>query len=203
MRIVAFGLLAVLIGTSCGVLSRVLPCTERRHGSGLLIVCSDDVEPWKSASEELKGAVNFAFELAQAKPDAFGFPTPDFGANAVVLRIVRPEGETIARAWTASGAEIPMPKATLSLPRPAVAVRFEAATRSFALLTQIQHDVGPNLAGLPDADAIYQSGPDQQRNATRFVVDRESDALFRALAARYGTDALVIEVDSNRPNIRY
>lgn len=190
-------LVVLLVASSCDLVARLVPCVEHRHASGIMIVCPDEIEPWKTASEELKGAVSFAYELAEANPDAFGYPTVDFAKNEVVLRIVRPQGEAIARGWMASGAEIVYPKATRSLPRPAVPVRFEPATRSFAQLEQIKHDVGPNLAALPDADAINGSGGDRMRNTARYTVDRESDALLHALAQRYGTDALVVQVDPN------
>jgi len=194
-------LLAGLVASSCDALSQLVPCVEHRSASGIAVVCREDIEPWKTASEELKGAVSFAFELAEVNPDVFGYPTPDFAKNEVVLRIVRPEAEPIARAWVSSGITVPTTKEPRVLPRPGVPVRFEAATRSFAQLARIQHDVGPNLADLPDAGLIFQSGPDRMRNATRFTMERESDALLRALARRYGTDGLVVEIAPN-PHFR-
>jgi hypothetical protein len=134
-------------------------------------------------------------------PDVFGYPMPDFAKNEVVLRIVRPEAEPIARAWISAGIEVPTIKEPRVLARPAVTVRFESATRSFARLARIQNDIGPSLAGLPDADLIFQSGADRMRNAVRFTIERESDALLRALAGRYGTEALVVEIAPN-PHFR-
>jgi hypothetical protein len=195
------GLFVAIVASSCDALGQLVPCVEHRHASGIAVVCREDIEPWKTASEELKGAVSFAFELAEVNPDGFGYPTLDFAKNEVVLRIVRPEAEPIARAWMSSGLEVPTSKQPRVLPRPSVPVRFEAATRSFAQLARIQHDVGPNLVGLPDANLIFQSGPDRLRNATRFTMERESDVLLRALAHRYGTDALVVEIGLN-PHLR-
>lgn len=188
----------MLVASSCGTPA----CVERRHASGIALVCTEDIEPWKTASEELKAAVSFAFELAEANPDLFGYPAPDFAKGELIVRIARPGGESISREWIASGVELTRSKANRSLPRPGVRVRLEPATRSFGELARIQHDVGPNLAALPDSNAIYQSGPDFGRNATRFVIDHESDALLRALAARYGTAALVVEVNAKRPIFR-
>lgn len=198
MRAVALGLCVVVLAASCGALSRLLPCSERRHASGILVVCKDDITPWSSASEEVKGTYSFAMELAQAYPESFGYPFPDFGAREVVLRVIRPEAETIARGWLTSGIDLPASFGKVrSLPRPMAPLRFQPATRSVAQLEQIAHDVGPNLRALPDSDAIWGSGPDIFRNAVRYSIDRESDALLRALAARYGTDALVVEVEPN------
>ena len=198
-------ILAVLLtATAYGALSRLLPCSEHRHPSGILLVCHDGIAPWVNASEELKAANSFAMELAQANPDLFGYPTPDFDKGEVVLRIVRPDAERLARVWIASGLDLPAPFGKVrSLPRPTVPVRFEPATRTVALLETIKDDVGPNLKDLPDSNAMSQSGADIARNATRYVVDRESDALLRALAARYGTEALVVEVDPDRPNFHF
>ena len=203
MRAIILAVCVVLIATSCGGLSRLLPCSERRHASGIAIVCREDITPWANATEDLKGTHSFAMELALAYPDSFGYPVPDFEQRQVVLRIVRPDAETVARRWLASGIDLQEAFGKVrSLPRPMVPLRFETATRSVKQLEGIKDDIGPNLRDLPDADAICQSGPDVRRNATRFTIDRESDALLRALAQRYGTEALVVEIDPARPDFR-
>lgn len=69
--------------------------------------------------------------------------------------------------------------------------------RSFRQLQDIQHGVVPPK-DLPDGDAIYTIHPDTRRNATVITIDRLSDPLLRALAARYGTAAIVIRIDPNR-----
>src|SRR2546428_8456899 len=132
LRTVAFVLLLLLAGSGCEVASRWLlrPCIEHRHVSGIAVVCAVDIAPWAAAPEELKTAFGFALELAEANPEVFGYPTADFANNELVLRIFRPEGETMARAWIASGAELPTPKGPRTLRRPTVSVRLEPATRS-------------------------------------------------------------------------
>jgi hypothetical protein len=195
--ILVVAILALLAATSCDISRKLFPCVERQHPSGITLVCAEDIEPWKDVSEDFKGAFSFARELAEFYPDAFGYPAADLARQEVTLRIVLPEGERLARSWIASGADLPMPKATRTIPRPTVPVHLEPASRSFAQLAQIQHDVGPNLAGLPDSNLVYQSGADLHRNATRFTIDHESDALLRALAARYGTEVLVVEIAPN------
>lgn len=79
---------------------------------------------------------------------------------------------------------------------------FVSADRSFRQLQDIQHGIVP-ANDLPDGDAIYATGPDRRRNATVITVDRVSDRLLRALAGRYGTAAIVIHVDPDRPRIGY
>src|SRR2546421_2007904 len=100
-------LILLLAGSGCGIAARWLaaPCVEHRHASGIAIVCGEDIKPWSAASEELKGAFGFALELAQANPELFGYPAPDFVNGELVLRVVRPEGQTIASGWIASGTE--------------------------------------------------------------------------------------------------
>src|SRR5207247_11160773 len=108
MRAIILAVCVVLIATSCGGLSRLLPCSERRHASGIAIVCREDITPWANATEELKGAHSFAMELALAYPDSFGYPVPDFDHSQAVLRIVRPDAQTVVRRWRATGIALPM-----------------------------------------------------------------------------------------------
>lgn len=195
-------MLSLVVTSACGRLSRFVPCFEHRHSSGIAVVCPDDLAPYKAASTELLDAVRSAYELAWANPEFFGYPAPDFRKSQVVVRVVRPEAEALVRQWTTSGIAIAFPKQSRWLAPPNMGVQLESATRSVAQLLKIQDDVGPNLADVPDASAIYDGSPDWPRNATRFLIDRKSDALLKALAARYGKDALVVEVRS-RPNVGY
>jgi hypothetical protein len=195
--LLGLAILLLLAATSCDISQRLFPCVERQHPSGLTIVCAENIETWKDVSEDFKGAFSFARELAEFYPHSFGYPAADLSTQEVTLRIVLPDGERLARSWIASGAELPLAKATRTIPRPTVPTHLEPATHSFAQLRKIQDDLGPNLAGLPDASAIYQSSADLHRNAVRFTIDHESDALLRALAARYGTEALLVEIAPN------
>lgn len=108
-----------------------------------------------------------------------------------------PHGEAAAREWIAGNAKR-MGSKPRDLRKPEVPVKFTTVDRSFRLLTGIQHGSVP-ATDLPDGDAIYMTGPDPMRNGTVITIDRLSDPLLRALASRYGTSAIVIRVDPNRP----
>jgi hypothetical protein len=90
----------------------------------------------------------------------------------------------------------------MDLPKPQVPVKLVPADRSFRQLTDIQNGSIP-ATDLPDGDAIYMTGPDARRNTTVITVDRLSEPLLRALASRYGKDAIVIQVEPNRPRFGY
>lgn len=117
------------------------------------------------------------------------------------MRIREASAETVARSWIAGQARRTGPK-PIDIPRPQIPVRFATVDRSFRALQEIQHGVVPPK-DLPDGDAIYMTGADRRRNAVVITVDRMSDRLLRALADRYGTSAIVIQVDPARPSIRY
>lgn len=189
---------ARIVAASSFVIASVLsacslvPCVERRHTSGLLVVCPELV---KDMPEELKGAASFAWDLAEEHPDAFGFPWPNADTGEIELRMTAPSGEAIAREWIAGDAKRTGLKPT-DIPRPEVPVKFTTADRSFRHLTDVQHGSVP-ATGLPDGDAIWMTGPDRRRNAIVITMDRLSDPLLHALASRYGTAAIVIRVEPN------
>ena len=148
-------------------------------------------------SEELKSAASFGWSLAEDHPDALGFPWANPDTGELEMRITDPSGEAIVRSWIAAGAARTTTKPG-TLPRPQVTVKLVTADRSFRQLIDIQNGSVP-ATDLPDGDAVYETGPDTRRNAIVITVDRLSDPLLRALAARYGTSAIVIRVDPNRP----
>lgn len=175
-----------------------LPCMERRHDSGLALVCADRIP---DPPEALKAAASFGRDLAEDHPDTLGFPWADPATGELEMRITDPSGEAIVRDWIDHGAARTTVKPG-TLPKPAAPVRLVASDRSFRQLIDIQNGVVP-ATGFPDGDAIYQVGPDAKRNAIVITVDRLSDPLLRALAARYGTTAIVIRVDPDRPVTGY
>lgn len=177
------------------------PCVERRHESGLLIVCPEPVEPYAAMPEEIKAAASSAWAVADDNPDDLGYPWADPATNDLEIRVVRPRGEAVVRDWMAGNAVKFGPKAH-AIPPPSARVTFVATDRSIRQLQEIQHSLAPPK-DLPDGDAVFMTGPDRRRNATVIGVDRLSDRLMRALAARYGTSAIVIHYDPDpaRPRI--
>jgi hypothetical protein len=173
-------------------------CVERRHDSGLLLVCPETVP---DMPEALKAAASFGWGVAEDHPDALGYPWPNPATGQLEMRLVDPRGEAAVREWIAGTASRAGPK-PMDVPRPQVPVTLVPSDRSFRRLTDIQHDA-TRTGDLPDGNAIYQTGPDTRRNATVITIDRLSGQLLRALVARYGTEAIVIRVDPARPNFGY
>lgn len=190
--------LALLIAPVLSACSLV-PCFEGRHESGLLLVCPERIG---DMPEELKAAASFAWSLAEDHPDDFGYPWPDPETRTLEVRVTTAAGDAIARDWIANGAKRDQPKPGPDLPRPQVPVKLVTVDRSFRELTDIQHGV-TFAKDLPDYDAIYETGGDTRRNVTVITIDRRSDRLLRALADKYGTEAIVIHVDPARPRIGY
>jgi hypothetical protein len=198
IRLLALGFLASSLLGACSL----IPCVERRHESGLLLVCPEQLQRLADMPEQLKAAASVAWSVAEQHPDDLGFPWANPDTKELELRITGPRGEDAAREWIAGNAKRSGAGKTLDLPRPEVPVKLVSADRSFRQLTDIQHGSIP-ATDLPDGDAIYQTGPDARRNATVITIDRLSGPLLRALASRYGTDAIVISLEPNRPRIGY
>jgi hypothetical protein len=190
----AIGFVLAAVLSSCAL----LPCVERAHDSGVLLVCA---EPIRDMPESLKAASSFAYELASQHPDEFGYPWADPDTGELVLRVTGAAADPFVRAWTTGTATRGTGDKTLPLPRPEVAVKLVTVDRSFRQLEAIKDGAVPPR-GLPDGDLIWQTAPDARRNAVAISIDHLSDALVRALAAKYGTAAIVIRVERN-PHIGY
>jgi hypothetical protein len=175
---------------------------EHRDESGLLLVCPERLEQFKDMSAELKAAASFAWNIAEDHPNDLGYPWANPETKELELRITGPGGEAAAREWIAGNAKRSGAGKTMDLPKPQVPVKLVPADRSFRQLTDIQNGSIP-ATDLPDGDAIYMTGPDARRNTTVITVDRLSEPLLRALASRYGKDAIVIQVEPNRPRFGY
>lgn len=193
-RLLAIALLVASAISSCSL----NPCVERRHDSGLLLVCPEQVP---DMPEQLKAAASFAWDLAESNPDALGYPWPNAKTGELEVRVTSAAGEAAAREWIAGNAKRSGPKPA-NIPRPEVPVKFATVDRSFRQLSEIQHGSVP-ATDLPDGDAIYETGPDRGRNAVVITVDRLSDRLLQALTSRYGTSAIVIRLEPNRPRTGY
>lgn len=187
-------LLGALVVASALSACSLFPCTERRHDSGLLLVCAERV---RDIPENLKAAASDAWSLAEDHPDALGFPWANPDTGELEMRVIDSSGEAVVRDWVARGVARTTTKPA-QLARPSVAVKIVTSERSFRQLLEIQNGSLPANA-LPDGDAIYEVGPDVERNAIVFTIDRLSDSLLRALATRYGTSAIVIRVAPDRP----
>jgi hypothetical protein len=190
--IARLGIVLAFVVTSALASCSLLPCVERRHGSGLLIVCAEAI---RQMPEALGAAGSFAWALADEHPDAFGFPWADPDTGAVELRVTGPQAEPFISAWMAGAATQGAREKTLPIPRAEVPVRRVTVDRSVRELTALIDRIVPPK-DLPDGDLIFEVGRDLRRNAIVVTVSRESDALLRALAAKYGTSAIVIRIET-------
>lgn len=199
-RLVAFTLVLCLAGLITVAAAPISP--GERHSSGLQIL--GGVASTAAASpltESLARAWSDALLLADANPEQVGYPWADSANGVLVFPAVNVAGEAVIRQWIQAGAQVTRLKAgqahAVRLLRPQVPVRAPSVSRSYGQLERIKDDATHLVrAGLPDADAIFQTEPDYEHNRVIVTVDRRSDALLAALANRYGTDALAVRIGS-------
>lgn len=182
----AVALLTMVVASGSDAWGAPVTGSEVRHGSGIALLGPVDRErlfaKWKM-TERLDRVYNQVRILSDQYRGDFGYPWLHSQTEEVVLRAANARGEALASAWIESGTE--------------VRVRLEIVDRSIEQLERIQHAVGPGLADIPGANRIFQSGPDAERNRIVYSTDRVSDAMLRALAARFGTEALAVRIERN------
>jgi len=176
------------------------PRPEARHPSGLALPTPRVFCYGPPVYEPLAIAYQNARQLAESHPNDFGYPWEDRPRRELVISVIGPTGEALARAWMASGATYAPAGSSKStfLAQPTVPVRFRTVTRSFAQLAKLEDDIIDALrAGqLPDA-SVTGFGPDDEYDRIVMDVQRLSDAFANALAARFGTEAIAVRVDPN------
>lgn len=170
------------------VFGAATPLNEQ-HPSGLELLPPLDLKAIATRGQiaELLGtAWEDALTLAQAEPDAFGNPFADRTTGRLVLTPTNAAAAARAQAW--------LPRASVrTVPR---AVR--TTTRSYAQLEKIRNEaIGPGAADLPNGQLIWSTYMDEESNRVVISIDHIDDALLFALAARYGTQAIVIRVEKN------
>jgi hypothetical protein len=158
-----------------------------RHSSGLMVVAASPPRP-SQMPESAARLLHDAETLAEQHPDDFGYAWYDEKSGEVTLTTTGDSGDRLAGA---------MPNGTSlsSTPR-----RFARVSYSWATLERIKNDaIMLSSTVVPDGDAIYRTARDRAHNRVLITVQRLSDGLLNALAARYGTSAIAIEYNPNRP----
>ena len=187
----AAALVVMVMASGSDAWAAPLTGAEVRHGSGIALLGPVDRErlfaKWKM-TERLDRSYNQARILSDQYRGDFGYPWLHSQTEEVVLRAATARGDALARAWIQTGTE--------------VVFRLERVDRSIEQLERIKNAVGPGLADVPGSNRIWQSGSDDQYNRVVYATDRVSDAMLRALAARFGTEALAIRIERN-PRIGY
>jgi hypothetical protein len=205
-RILAAALLVMVMASGNDAWAAPPSGSEVRHSSGIVLPGPFDyggISAKWHMSEKLRRAYHGARTLADHNQSAFGYPWQESDAD-IVVRVANPEGEALARRWMSGGYQQSVPKAgervVLEIAPPEVRVRVEAVDRTIEQLQRIQHAVGPGLSDIPGTNRIFQSGPDDEYNRVVFTIDRVNDAMLRALAARFGTEAVAVRIERNTWN---
>ena len=200
----AAALVVMVMASGSDAWAAPLTGSEVRHGSGILLLGPVDygvISATWHMSEKLQRAYNGARILADHNQGAFGYPWQESDADVVVIRVANAEGDALARRWMSGGIQLSVPKAgervVLDIAPPEVGVRLEAVGRTIEQLERIKNAVGPGLADVPGSNRIWQSGADDEYNRVVYVSDRVNDAMLRALAARFGTEALAVRIERN------
>jgi hypothetical protein len=182
----AAALVVMVIASGSDAWAAPPPGSEVRHASGIALLGPVDYPrlfaQWKM-TERLDRTYNQARILSEQFRGDFGHPWLLSQTEEVVMRAATAQGEALARAWIQSGTE--------------VGVRLERVDRSIEELQLVLDAMGPGLKDVPGANRIFSGGPDHERNRIVFATDRVSDGMLRALAARFGTEALAIRIERN------
>jgi len=172
------------------------PRPEARHASGLALPTPIPRCFGPSIDEPLAIAYSSARSLAESHPRDFGHPWADRARGELVISVIGPTGEALARAWMASGATYASGTKETLLARPTVPVRFRTVTRSFAQLAQLEDDIVAALrAGLLPDSSVRSFGVDDEYDRIVMDVQYLSDAFASALVSRFGTEAIAVRVD--------
>jgi hypothetical protein len=128
--------------------------------------------------------------LAEENPASFGYPWPDAATGELVPSPTSSQEDQIIAAWVSR-----------STAAKGVSRRTRSVNRTWGELEALKHDATFLVqAGVPDAKLIYMSEPDFRENRVIVTVEKLSDQLMTALAARYGTAAIAVRVEPNRPH---
>jgi hypothetical protein len=193
----------VLAVTPALVAAWALPASadgpEQHHPSGLVLLPPRDIAAIVRQGpmpEPLARAWSDARLLAEQNPDVLGHPWADRAKGELVIAVVNPQGEAIARSWMARGAAQAVSKPTPRLLPPTVAVRFRTTEHSFRQLETIQHEaIGKGAAGYNGDNRIWSSGVEEEHQRVVLETDRVVDPFLFALAKKYGSEVIAVRVD--------
>lgn len=144
-----------------------------------------------------------AVMIAENSPEDYGYPWPDDATGQLVISVVNSRGAQSVQQWRAAGLVVTRGTKSARAERPSVPIRVRTVRFSYSQLEAIKDEaISLSQAGVPDASNIWKTGPDWENNRVLITVDRRSNALFAALAARYGTEAIALVVDPDRQTPR-
>jgi hypothetical protein len=179
--------LFLLAGVFLAALVAVIPASaqpnEALDASGISIAGPGPYLP-NAPTTQLKRALNDAWLIARDNPDDFGYPWLD-AQGVVVQRVTTAKGRGLAD------------KLRIGVPH-----RTEHASRSYSELEAIKDEVVElRKAGVPGADQIWMTMPDELNNRIIVWVDHLHNGLMGELARTYGTHAIAVRIEKS-PNPR-
>jgi hypothetical protein len=170
---IAFGGLAPVAAVQAGI------SAPQRDASGIELVT--EITQGRPTSEQQAQAFDDAMQFAIAHPKDVGYPWIDPASNTLELSAATDTGTTLLSA---------VQDAVLG-PH-----RIRDVSFSYAQLEEIKHEVTTlAVAGVTDAELIYETAPDHLNNRVIITVSRLSEDLLKELAARYGTEAIAVRID--------
>jgi hypothetical protein len=157
------------------------PEADARHRSGLALAAGRG--PCHASIDDRLGlAYDRAYRFAQEHADDLGYPWDDRGNLTLVVSVVTPRGRELAEQWSGLGWE--------------VRVRTRVVALSFAELERIKDDaIEIARMGLPGSEYIRLTMGDGEHNRVIVGVQRLTDEVAAAIVARYGTEAVAVQID--------
>ena len=163
------------------------PVAETRHASGIALVGPTPIQVApKNATQGM--AFDAALKIAQKNRTHMGYPWIDPSTGTLEISVAGAKGQSAAL-----GAQ--NDKAIAALPS-----RVKTAAASIDQLDKIGDAVTRLLGnGVPNADLIWMTEPDQKNNRIVITMSSLDDKLMSALAAQFGTDLIAVRIRA-RPN---
>ncbi len=138
-----------------------------------------------NADEDSAQAFNDALAIAFAHRDSFGYPWLDTTTKVFELRVADVDGAVLAQ------------KMSDGLQAQGFTVRIVTARHSIADMDAVADAITRlAVAGVPNADKIWEIVPDQQDERVVVVMDDLDQGLIAQLADRYGSDILKVQIAS-------
>lgn len=155
--------------------------------SGITVLGSGPVQ-FRPANEAQAAVFDGALRLAFENRSDMGYPWIDLDSMSLDLRAASDNGQQAAVL------------ATSTLTDAGLTIRVTTARASIANLEAIA-DAVTRLAdaGVPNADLIWMTAPDQKNNRIVITISQRNDELMAALASRFGTDLIEVRVRAGGP----
>jgi hypothetical protein len=161
--------------------------TDLVDRSGIALVGPDAIQ-FRAQTEAQAVAFDAALNLAFNNRDHMGYPWIDLDTKTLELSAVDQSGQKAAS------------EAGVSLSASGFTTRVTTSQASIAKLDAVADEVTRLLAaGVPHAELIWMTEPDQKNNRVVITISKANDELMSALASRFGTDLIAVRVREGGP----